>query len=123
KQVATDGRILAHVFAKPQPSQLRRRVRKVDRTRNVQNHVHVPGRPGARYGRVRNQKATHHAADEDDSLAQPTQLPCYSDDLPRYLHQESLFVSSLPAIWRSRARPARTASTSASHSWSCGFFR
>ena len=86
------------------------------------NEVDVVGRPNAARGLVCEQQARDHAAGEHDLVAELAEALSDPADHRQMQFRDSghgfnLRSISLPASSRSRARPARRASTSASSSY------
>lgn len=74
----------------------------------------------SRDGRIRHEEAPHHSTDEHDAFTHGPEPPRDDEELACDAHVPSLRVSSSTASFRSRPRPALTASKRASHSWSFG---
>jgi len=90
----------------------------LDERRDIHHAIHVLRRPSRTRGRIGDEQLADHSADENDLVDDLAEAACHRVELLWSFHALSLRSISWIASFRSRALPARTASTSASHSYS-----
>lgn len=107
------GASSAHVLAEAELPQESAEIGTLDQRYRTDDEVHILRRAKTGNARIRDEQTAHHAADEHDLRAKLSQMLRHRQYFRRDDHDRRRASNSLMAIARSRARPARTASTSA----------
>lgn len=113
---ATDRGALIRAFGEPMRAQPSGELHVVHPGHHVDDAIDVLGWSRSTGGRVRDEQLADHPSDEDDLSEDVAETAGDGPELSGRLHPLSLRSISWAASFRSRARPARTASTRASHS-------